>query len=1540
MEEELNVWDIIDTYFRDTPKYKSLHQLDSFNEFIFSEVNGIKHIIKRENPLIIYKDSLNSNATSYKYEMMIYFGESIYYNKEESTFGELVPDIENIFISSPIEYQDGKGKYMYPNVARLKGYTYGSNIFCNIGIIFKNNETDETNVINFPKVNLGTVPIMIHSKMCILNNLDSVQLTNLGECPYDQGGYFIIKGKEKVIISQENKINNILYIHESHEDNVVLQAVIKSVSKEGFQSSRTNVISLAETKVFTNGNPSRFRFIANRILIRILGIDIKIPIFILLRALGFKNDKEIFSHIIYSTDNKEIKDNLMNILRFSAKDSEPIYSQKDAYNLLAIHTKGKERINVINILNNNLLPHYDSNQEKAFFIAYSVRRLLLTHLGVLPKTDRDSYANKRVDLAGPLLLELYRELWGNFQRNVSLTIDNEYKFNFKNGADFTKIINDVNYKRIFNCKILDNIVKSFGSVFGTGLSGRQGIVQDLNRLSMLGTLSHIRRLSFPMPSGSKSLGPRKLHNSQWGFVCPSESPDGSNVGIINHLSIVANVTSNIMTDGILEALDYLNMIRVKDSVSYEINEYCKIFVNGKWAGIHNNPPLLYKLLRLFKLNSIINILTSISWNIELNELHIFTDSGRIVRPVFVLRDDNSNDLLNGNLTLIQNWKKSIHGYLYNIDDINVSLYDSKFYKDIIDDLKLKEKDFIGFLENHQSVIEYIDPTESNTFLIAKDYRSIDKNYTHCEIHSSLILSAVALNIPFPEHSQAPRNVFSCQQTKQAVGTYSSAYNTRFDTFGNILHYPQKALTTTRYKKYTDVDKLPYGCNCIVAIASYSGYNQEDAVILNKTSVDRGMFQSIYYRSYEESEETKYGVVSSFSNPKYQKNVKKKDLSKFSKLDENGFVKENTFVDHNDAFVAKCTLNKSEDGDYTTVSGTSVKFGTYGKVDKVVVFENKDGLRTCKVRIRKHRIPEIGDKFSSRPGQKGVCGLLIDEKDMPFSKDGIVPDLIVNPHAIPSRMTINQLLEMILGKSASLGGFLGDATPFQNKEITDYTKLLNNYGYEGMGNEVLYSGITGEQIKTSIFMGPIYYQRLKIMVSDKIHSRATGPLQSLTRQPAGGRANDGGFRVGEMERDSIIAHGVSSFLRESMMERSDKYSVLVDEKTGLIDYNDDSQKVNVEMPYAMKLLIQELQTMSINARLITNKDIPNPAVFLSIVKNLSNKEMIFDVIGEENFDDDPTYAPDSPLPSEGDDENDEKDEKDDFDDFMKRKIEGEGICEDLTKIKIPKSKQTEYRKKIYDEIMNKIDDELTVKNMKKLLTDEILIEMFELYDKYFFDDKIKDWNKIGKCGWRICWADKCSVNIFGETGLDEKSKGGTQYIKLMINDKAFIKAIDNFLKNDDEVMEKAGIECNDILSCIQLTFEHEMIHGIMFCLCRNYMIRNGPGDWKGKIHNKSAHSKTFMSILHNIFGHDDYESDIFNDKKTKEQIKKVMEENDRLFKENKKNLSVGDKVVFDGKVNKKITKVSGVINKKNPKKAVITDEKGSTWNVRYNLLMKS
>ena len=1209
--KKLDPWILIETYFRDNPNYKTQHQIDSFNEFIYSKTNGIQYIIKRENPLIIYKDTINADQGKYKYEINIYYGETL---NDDGSFNDKIKD--NIFISSPIEYNNDESTYMYPNIARLKGYTYASSILCNIGVRFIDNEKNKVTIKNFEKINIGTIPIMVKSKLCILNGLDDTRLNELGECPYDQGGYFIIKGKEKVFLSQEKKINNILYINSTSDELKPIQCVLKSTSTEGYQSSRNNTIALNKTTIdIDNSIKGITKRDVYRITVRILGFGESssktwdVPLFILFRSLGATTDKEILSYIIYDNDEKSLRVKLFDLIVSSIKDSNLIYDQKSAFKLLSLYTKGKEPINVIEVLKNNFLPNYETNSEKCYLLGYAVRKLLMTHLKIISETERDSYALKRIDLAGSLLLELYRELWGKFKKDTSLKIDKEHLLNFKEyNEDITNIINTNNIKKIFNSSSMETIVKSFGAVFGTKLSGKQGIVQDLNRNVMLGTLSHVRRLSYPLPSGSKSLGPRKLHNSQWGFVCPTESPDGGNVGIINHLSIMTSVSFNVSENNIYESLLDQGLIDIKSLITKDLEDSVKVFINGKWIGIHRKPDYLYKIMRLLKLNSIIHIYTSISWDILTNEFHLFTDSGRLLRPLLVLKKvgpDKTNELIDGNYDYASNWNKLIRGSHIYEKYPEISIYDERYFKEELDDIKLKYPDYIQYLEDNQSQIEYIDSIESQNFFISKDIYSIDKDYTHSEIHSSLILSAVALNIPFPEHSQYPRNVFSCQQTKQAVGIYSSAYNTRFDTFGYILNYPQKPLVTTRYKKYTDVDKLPYGTNTIAAIACYSGYNQEDAVILNKSSIERGMFQNLYYRSYEDSEEVD-GMNNQilFGNPSYKQNISKDSTINYDKLDENGFIREGEYVDANDAIMAKYVVDKNSKNDsIIKIIPKCIKFGTSGIVDKVIIYKNKDNLRTCKVRIRKNKIPEIGDKFSSRPGQKGVCGMVLEQHEMPFTKDGIVPDIIVNPHAIPSRMTINQLLEVVLGKSSCLGGFLGDATPFQNNDVRDYAKLMEKYGYEEWGNEVMYNGMTGDQMKTNIFIGPTYYQRLKMIVSDKMHSRSTGPKQQLTRQPVGGRANNGGGRIGEMERDSILSHGISSFLRESVMERSDKYTVQVNENSGLIDYNEENKNiVNVQMPYSAKLLMQELQAMNIGPRIDTNQNISNPAIHEYIMNN--------------------------------------------------------------------------------------------------------------------------------------------------------------------------------------------------------------------------------------------------------------------------------------------------------------------------------------------------
>ena len=1198
--KKLDVWQIIETYFRDNPNYKSQHQVDSFNEFIYSKTNGIEYIVKRSNPQIIYKDAIDIEKGNYRYQINIHYGETL--NDDGSINNKI---IDNLFVSSPTEYVDGKSTYMYPNIARLKEYTYASSIYCNIGVIFKDNVTNEITIKNFEKVNIGLMPIMVKSKLCILDGLDDSRLNELGECPYDKGGYFIIKGKEKIILSQEKKINNILYINSQNDDIIPLQSILTSVSKEGFQSSRTNAVAF--NRIIVKYNPvnddmaMNSKFHVYRITVRILGFDIVVPLFILFRALGVTSDKDILSLILYDSDSKVLKKYLLDELTPSIKDSQPIYTQKTAMKLLALNTKGKEIINVIDILANNFMPNYTSDNEKAYMLGYMVRKLILTKLGAIKETDRDSYSAKRIDTAGSLLLELHRELWAIFQKNVSLKIDNDFKFHFKDyGNDIKNLINVDNVKKVFNPRAIDNIVKSFGSVFGTKLSGKQGIVQDLNRNAMLGTLSHTRRLSNPLPQGSKSIGPRKLHNSQWGFVCPSESPDGGNVGIINHLSISTKISFNVSSLNIHDALIDNGLLDIDDLTKYELHEDCKVFLNGKWIGVHKDPEFLYKIMRLLKLNSIIHLYTGIYWNIQLNEIYVFCDNGRLLRPVFVLKrmgSQISNQLIEGDFQKMNTWNHLIRGeHMYKIDP-KMSVYDESYFRDEFMDIKLKYPDYISYLTDNQAQIEYIDPLETEGFFIGKGIHSLDKEYSHCEIHPSLILSAVTVNIPFPEHSQYPRNVFSCQQTKQAVGLYSSAYNTRFDTFAHILNYPQKPLVTTRYKKYTDVDKLPYGVNAIVAIASYTGFNQEDSLMVNKTSIERGMFNSLYYRSYSDDESNENGNRVFFGNPDNYTNIKKSKIVNFDKLDKNGFAKEGSYVTADDAIISKIGENSmGEDGQpIHNVSAKCIKFASSGIVDKVVVTKNSENLRSAKVRIRKNKIPTVGDKYASRPGQKGMCGLVLEQEEMPFTKDGIVPDIIINPHAIPSRMTINQLLESVLGKCSALGGFLGDATAFQNNDVQDYAKLMEKYNYEEWGNEVMYSGITGEQLKTSIFIGPTYYQRLKIMVADRMHSRGTGPMQNLIRQPAAGRSNNGGLRIGEMERDSLLGHGLSEFLRESMMERSDKYEVNIDKTTGLISNEESENDTKVVIPYAMKMLLQEIQTMSIAPRLITDDSIVNPHV---------------------------------------------------------------------------------------------------------------------------------------------------------------------------------------------------------------------------------------------------------------------------------------------------------------------------------------------------------
>jgi len=483
------------------------------------------------------------------------------------------------------------------------------------------------------------------------------------------------------------------------------------------------------------------------------------------------------------------------------------------------------------------------------------------------------------------------------------------------------------------------------------------------------------------------------------------------------------------------------------------------------------------------------------------------------------------------------------------------------------------------------------------------------SHTHAEIHPSTVLGSLASNIPFPDHNQSPRNSYQCAMGKQAMGIYALNYRDRFDALAHVLSYPQVPLVSPFMSKFYGSQTMPCGQNIVVAILTYSGYNQEDSIMINRGSLDRGLFRSIFYRTYkdEEKKNQSSGEEERFDRPDTTLTRHMKNAN-YEKLGGDGFVPENTYVNTDDILIGKVVPLRVPTGmvvpagtkKYRDVSRT-MRNNETGWVDRIFKNRNGEGYSFAKVRVRQDRVPEIGDKFSSRHGQKGTVGMILKPEDMPQTASGIVPDIIINPHCIPSRMTIAQLMETLLGKIGCELGSLGDGSPFNTTTVADLSRVLrDNLNMEPHGNEILYNGHTGRQMETSIFVGPCFYQRLRHCSADKLHSRASGPLVMLTRQPAEGRAREGGLRFGEMERDCVAAHGITEFTKERFMECSDAFRCWSCRDCGLIAVASPKDGIwscrgcgnttdfsQIEIPYAYKLLLQELETMCISSRILTH-----------------------------------------------------------------------------------------------------------------------------------------------------------------------------------------------------------------------------------------------------------------------------------------------------------------------------------------------------------------
>lgn len=1458
--------------------------------------------------------------------------------------------------------------------------------------------------IILPKIYLGKFPIMLHSDFCILKSLPPEIRHTMGECRNDLGGYFIIQGLEKTVITQEKFADNMLWIRKGKdtldEDGNVISATtylhsaeIRSVSENVSKPIRNlSVQIVAPTSKYTN----------KQIVVNIPNVRLPVPLFILFRALGILSDKSIIEMCLLDMEKYE---HMVDIFIPSVHDAGGIMTQALAIEYIASLTKGKRTEHALEILADYFLPHIGevNYSEKAHYLGYMVLRLLTVSTGLDPPTDRDNFKYKRLELVGSLINDLFREYYHLQLKHI--------QENFEKRLLYSKIL----YERdlplliqtfqdeVFKTRVVEaGFKKAFKGNWGaTTRTKRVGVIQALDRLSFNTYLSHLRKMNLPMDSGSTLVEPRKLHCSQWGFIDPIDTPDGGNIGLHKTLAIMTHVTR----PGQTTRKQIIDWMREKISLQYVeecspkmLSNMTKIMLNGYWAGAIMDPFDCIKKIKLFRRNALLPIFMSITFEIKHNTIYIYTDAGRVTRPIFYKDDEiqkmsfegkELENILNGKGTSSSRelyWENLTTGFNSKRSDAKFNPHSSRIYElpELYEGVNQETNPTkIERFLTKKAPIDYLDCSESENALICLNMEQYEENptkkYTHMEIHESLIFGSMCNLIVFPESNPPTRNSFSCSQSKQAVSMYHTNFQVRMDKTAIVLNAGQTPMVKTRYLDYINHEGNPYGTNAMVAIMCYTGYNVEDAVLINEGSLKRGLFRTTYYSTYQAHEESVKNMNTTtdikFANIESETGVVgTKPGYDYSQLDAHGIIKEGTMIDDKTVLIG---LLASSSDDIRKVDGSkTTKKGQLGIVDKTFITEGEEGERIAKVRVREERVPNLGDKFAcalptqqvltqhgwieikdidisvhkvatldvngemcyehpvnkfvydhegdmyyvknkqvhvvctlnhklfvkkrdrktyelieardvmgkmvrfqksmvntqpdvewmdlctkrykmddwlqllgmfisdgsvnvgavylschkqrkvdfnthiftklglkfkhnsfqgsfalnkgehpeiyeelqkyslgaankvlpdyvwdlsqrqciilmealmegdghtykdgfsrygtistklandvsrlavhcgwsgvirvasepdgigrectgslgynkgktniitqkhtyykisiirkqnepyinkkkndsneeklmnyhgkvyciempssnlyymrenflapsmlignSRSGQKGTVGLIISEADMPFNKDGIRPDMIINPHALPSRMTIGHLVETLMGKACLFAGGFGDGTAFLNKgsKVGVFGEILSQVGYHSSGNEVFYNGMTGEQIETEVFFGPTYYMRLKHMVKDKINYRALGPRTALTKQAVHGRANDGGLRIGEMERDSVLAHGITNFMTESMMERGDKYHIAVCNNTGMLAiYNPsknlfmspmadgpiqfvgslDGKEMYIEnvtkygrnfsvvsIPYTMKLLIQELQCANIQVRIITEDNLP-------------------------------------------------------------------------------------------------------------------------------------------------------------------------------------------------------------------------------------------------------------------------------------------------------------------------------------------------------------
>jgi DNA-directed RNA polymerase II subunit RPB2 len=1554
--------EVLRSYYADHPlTFLTNHHVQSYESFVFRELLDILHAA---NPITILKEPLDAAAGKYKYRAEIYVG------GDKPTAAEL-----GVYIAAPTVTLDaGKTiRRMFPNEARLRNLTYSATYLCDILVrmtFTSLNERGEyvetTKEIRFEgdeAYPLFKIPILLRSKVCATHGASKELLFEMGECRQDAGGYFIVRGSEKVLIARQEQAFNSIFVAQRPAQDLEM-ATYASVTCQDPASKQKRRIAL-------------IRFHENRrreegvLHVAIPFVKGTIPLFALFRAMGVESDKEIVSLIIPSGNTA-----MELALLPSIHDAWPIVTKQHAIEFIRTLTNGFQVEHVLDILQNNVFTHVPQ-EAKPQYLAELVRKMLRVEMGMEPPTHRDDIRNQRLLGTGAMLRDLFADIYKVWKKAVILYVDKEYTSNktLYQDENFLSMFADANIDRVLSPEVIqDALMRGFGGKWGTNqYNMKVGVVQPLARISYLDMASHTRRVVLDFDTSMKQVGPRHLHPSQAGYFCTSETPTGGHIGITKNMSMLTAISIVTPSAPVISWLYTKGGVtRIGDATPKMRSLATSVQVNGGTIGFTLRPDVLTTTLKMMKWTACLSPTASISFNTPENVLRIYLDDGRPLRPLYHLIEGKPHPAALA--TPLPPWRDLLCGTFPPTKER--TSHSSEFFDPLADKEAAPLEEYLALLAPYSSAIEYVDPYEGNEIYVSwwGSVAEMERQYTHSEIHPSSLTGLMTSMIPFANHNQSPRNQLSCSQSKQAIGYYATNYDSRFDTYASLLCYGEAPLARTLTFDAVAGGEMAYGTNVIFAINSFNGYNQDDGILFNRTSIERGLFRSLSLRSYSatEEEDPLTQSLTRMGNPRdVSAWTDLKPGRDYSGLDENGVIKEGTVIHDKSVLVGMYVTNK-ETGRIYDASVLPTVF-TKGRVDKVAVLHQPNGFRLVHVRIIEERIPELGDKFcltpdhdvltktrgwvpvadvttadivycldpktdaityehpictvsfdcvdepmytlesqqvdlcttmnhkmwvqvrgksayelveakevmgkrvryqktakninpdyvftipdssvtlpiepwleflglwvsdgwvaqgkplrgrtegelrivltalvpehraqlhrvctalglhiveeptqkemiiyhheiakylqtfsvganhkrlpawvfelseaqsrqllhgllsgdgytskrgalcyytsskglcedvqrlclhagysanvsvaagrefviegravhtnadawlirivrtknhpmvrhtntqnkqresitsytgsvhclevpnhvfyvrrngkpvwtgnSSRHGQKGTMGMLMNAEDMPRTAEGLVPDVMVNPHCIPSRMTIAQLLEQVYGKLGAIVGAKMNATTFMNNEdsFSAIANVLEAIGYQREGEEIMYSGITGQQLKSSIFIGPLYYMRLKHLTQDKLNARSSGRKEMLTHQPTGGRGNEGGMRVGEMERDSLIAHGVASFFQETMMKRSDGAEVwvcngcgtipIVNEEVGLYlcpvcdgpikdNYTGKTAETltltlpvrqsrttftKVEMPYSMKLLDQEIARGQYQMRYLTEQN---------------------------------------------------------------------------------------------------------------------------------------------------------------------------------------------------------------------------------------------------------------------------------------------------------------------------------------------------------------